>query len=70
MKQALLWVLVVWICWVPSTLVAQQTGRIEGIVLDETTETPIADVSVVLSATQLNFLFGVVLHRTLFCDNL
>ena len=52
MKQSLLWVLVVWICWVPSTLIAQQTGRIEGIVLDEATETPIADVSIVLSATQ------------------
>ena len=44
--------LVVCLCWTPSTLTAQQTGRIEGIVLDEATETPIADVSIVLSATQ------------------
>ena len=46
----------------------QQTGRIEGIVLDEATEAPLADVSVVLSATQLNFLFRDMLHNTLFCD--
>ena len=51
MKQSLLWVLVVWICWVPSTLIAQQTGSIEGVILHESTEAPIADVSVVLSAT-------------------
>ena len=70
MKQSLLWMLVVWICWVPSTLIAQQTGRIEGVVLDEATETPIADVSVVLSAPQLNSLFRDMLHDTLFCDNL
>ncbi len=52
MKQPRLWVLIVCLCWAPSTLVAQQTGRIEGIVLDEATEAPIADVTVVLSATQ------------------
>ena len=51
MKQPLLWVLIVCLCWTPSTLIAQQTGRIEGIVLDEATGTPIADVSIVLSAT-------------------
>ena len=52
MKQPLLWVLIVCLCWTPSTPIAQQTGRIEGIVLDEVTETPIADASIVLSATQ------------------
>lgn len=52
MKQPFLWVLIVYLCWFPSTLIAQQTGSIEGVVLDEATETPIADVSVVLSATQ------------------
>ena len=41
MKQPLLWVLIVCLCWTPSTPIAQQTGRIEGIVLDEATETPI-----------------------------
>lgn len=68
MKQSLLWVLIVWCCWAPSTLIAQQTGSIEGVVLDEATETPIADVSIVWSATQLNFLFRYMLHDTLFCD--
>ena len=52
MKQPLLWVLIVCLCWTPSTLIAQQTGRIEGVILDEATEAPIADVSVILSATQ------------------
>ena len=46
----------VWFCWSPSTLTAQQTGSIEGVVLDEATETPISDVSVVLSATQQRVL--------------
>ncbi len=70
MKQSFLWVLVAWCCWVRSTLIAEQTGSIEGVVLDEATETPIADVSIVLSATQLNFPFRDMLHGTLFCDNL
>ena len=69
MKQPFLWVLIVCLCWTPSTLTAQQTGSIEGVVLDEATEAPIADVSVVLIATQPNFLFGDILHGTLFCDN-
>ena len=52
MKQPFLWVLIIYLCWFPSTLIAQQIGSIEGIVLDEATEAPIADVAVVLSATQ------------------
>ena len=56
MKQPLLWVLTVCLCWTPSTLIAEQTGRIEGIVLDEATESPIIDVSVILSATQQRVL--------------
>ena len=56
MKQPLLWVLTVCLCWTPSTLIAEQTGRIEGIVLDEATESPITDVSVILSATQQRVL--------------
>ena len=51
MKQPFLWVLIAYLCWVPSTLIAQQTGSIEGIVLDEATGVPIADVTVILSAT-------------------
>ena len=51
MKRPFLWVLIAWLCWDPSTPLAQQTGNIEGVVLDEATEAPIADVSVVLSAT-------------------
>ena len=51
MKQPFLWVLIAYLCWVPSTLIAQQTGSIEGIVLDEATEVPIAGVTVILSAT-------------------
>ena len=68
MKQSLLWGLIVCLCWTLSTPTAQQTGRIEGVVLDEATEASIADVSVVLGATQLNFLFRDMLHSTLFCD--
>ena len=56
MKQSLLWVLIVCLCWTPLTLIAQQTGRIEGIVLDEATEAPIASVSVTLSAIQQRVL--------------
>lgn len=52
MKQSFLWVLIVCLCWFPSALIAQQTGSIEGIVLNEATEAPIADVAVTLSATQ------------------
>ena len=52
MKQPFLWVLIIYLCWFPSKLIAQQTGSIEGIVLDEATEAPIADAAVVLSATQ------------------
>ncbi|MCE2395510.1 TonB-dependent receptor [Candidatus Poribacteria bacterium] len=51
MKQPFLWVLIAYLCWVPSTLIAQQIGSIEGIVLDEATGVPIADVTVILSAT-------------------
>ncbi len=51
MKHLFWGMLIVWLCWVPSTLLAQQTGHIAGVVLDEATETPIADVSITLSAT-------------------
>ena len=70
MKQPLLWVLIACFCWTPLTLTAQHTGRIEGVVLDEVTETPIADVNVTLSATQLNSFSGTRFIARFFVTNL
>ncbi len=51
MKWLLLCAFVARLC-VPLTLTAQQAGRIEGMIIDQATEAPIAGAIVILSATK------------------